>query len=175
MLEQAPSSLCAGYNPSFIGQLLHASKSALYAFSLSNQVIYASSRYLLVRSFRKLCTKQTLLRYYFFQIIEYSASAAAVCMYIVGEYCVSCTPIKFQGPRQGLAFAQTRPSLSRMRLNRGRVWEPEKLHAVFHYTVSSVIINPRRACAARITVVVLCVCPSVCLRLFSHYRLLGGL
>ena len=84
------SSLCAGYNPSFIGQLLHASKSALYAFSLSNQVIYASSRYLLVRSFRKLCIKQTLLRHYFFQIIVYieysasaaSASAAAVCMYI---------------------------------------------------------------------------------------------
>ena len=71
LLEQAPSSLCAGYNPSFIGQLLHASKSALYAFSLSKQVIYASSRYLLVRSFRKLCIKQTLLRYYFFQIIEY--------------------------------------------------------------------------------------------------------
>ena len=32
------------------------------------------------------------------------------------------------------------------------------------------IINPRRACAARVTVVVLCVCLSVCLsvRLFSH-------
>ena len=44
---------------------------------------------------------------------------------------------------------------------------------------SSNIINPRRACAARITVVVLCVCLSVCLfvclRLFSHYRLRGGL
>ena len=44
-------------------------------------------------------------------------------------------------------------------------------------------INPRRACAARVTVVVLCVCLSVCLfvclfvclRLFSHYRLRGGL
>ena len=42
-----------------------------------------------------------------------------------------------------------------------------------------VLINPRRACAARVTVVVLCVCLSVCLfvcqRLFSHYRLRGGL
>ena len=46
-----------------------------------------------------------------------------------------------------------------------------------------IIINPRRACAARVTVVVLCVCPSVrlsvclfvCPRLFSDYRLRGGL
>ena len=42
-----------------------------------------------------------------------------------------------------------------------------------------IIINPRRACAARVTVVVLCVCQSVCLsvclRLFSDYRLRGGL
>ena len=37
------------------------------------------------------------------------------------------------------------------------------------------IINPRRACAARVTVVVLCVCLFVCQRLFSHYRLRGGL
>ena len=37
------------------------------------------------------------------------------------------------------------------------------------------IINPRRACAARVTVVVLCVCLSVCPRLFSDYRLRGGL
>ena len=43
------------------------------------------------------------------------------------------------------------------------------------------VINPRRACAARVTVVVLCVYtsrnsgPCVCLRLFSHYRLRGGL
>ena len=37
------------------------------------------------------------------------------------------------------------------------------------------IINPRRACAARVTVVVLCVCVSVCPRLFSDYRLRGGL
>ena len=36
-------------------------------------------------------------------------------------------------------------------------------------------INPRRACAARVTVVVLCVCVFVCPRLFSHYMLLGGL
>ena len=31
------------------------------------------------------------------------------------------------------------------------------------------------ACAARVTVVVLCVCLFVCRRLFSHYRLRGGL
>ena len=45
------------------------------------------------------------------------------------------------------------------------------------------VVNPRRACAARVTVVVLCVCLSVCLsvclfvcpRLFSDYRLRGGL
>ena len=38
------------------------------------------------------------------------------------------------------------------------------------------IVNPRRACAARVTVVVLCVCLlSVCQQLFSHYRLRGGL
>ena len=35
------------------------------------------------------------------------------------------------------------------------------------------VINPRRACAARVTVLGLCVC--VCLRLFSHYRQRGGL
>ena len=32
-----------------------------------------------------------------------------------------------------------------------------------------------RACAARVTVVGLCVCLFVCRRLFSHYRLRGGL
>ena len=41
------------------------------------------------------------------------------------------------------------------------------------------IINPRRAYAVRVTVVVLCVCLFVCLfvcpQLFSHYMLLGGL
>ena len=37
------------------------------------------------------------------------------------------------------------------------------------------IINPRRTCAGRVTEVVVCVCLSVCLRLFSHYRLRGGL
>ena len=41
------------------------------------------------------------------------------------------------------------------------------------------IVNPRRACAARVTVVVLCVCLSICLfvcqHLFSHYRLRGDL
>ena len=41
-----------------------------------------------------------------------------------------------------------------------------------------IIINPRRACAARVTVVVLCVCLSACLfvydYIFSDYRLRGG-
>ena len=39
------------------------------------------------------------------------------------------------------------------------------------------VINPPRACAARVTVVVLSVCLSVCVcvfRLFSDYRLRGG-
>ena len=39
-------------------------------------------------------------------------------------------------------------------------------------------INPRSACAARFTVLGLCACLCVCrvcLRLFSHYRLRGGL
>ena len=40
--------------------------------------------------------------------------------------------------------------------------------------VNAGIINPRRACAARVTIVVLRVCLSVCLQLFSHYRLQGG-
>ena len=48
----------------------------------------------------------------------------------------------------------------------------------FIFTVNSIVqnsglINPRRACAARVTVVGVCV--SVCPRLFSHYRLRGGL
>ena len=43
------------------------------------------------------------------------------------------------------------------------------------FTSALAFINPRRACAARVTVVVLCVCVFVCPRLFSHYMLLGGL
>jgi len=35
---------------------------------------------------------------------------------------------------------------------------------------SKLIFNPRRACAARVTVLGLCVCVSVCLQLFSPYR-----
>ena len=46
-------------------------KSALYTFPLSNQVIYASSRCLLIRSFRKLCIKQALLRYYMLYFSNY--------------------------------------------------------------------------------------------------------
>ena len=36
-------------------------------------------------------------------------------------------------------------------------------------------INPRRACAVRVTVVGLSVCLCVCRHLFWHYRLRGGL
>ena len=36
-----------------------------------------------------------------------------------------------------------------------------------------VIINPRRACAARVTVVVLCVCLSVCLSVSIYSRTTG--
>ena len=50
----------------------------------------------------------------------------------------------------------------------------EKAGAAIFTRISS-LINPRRACAARVTVVVLGVCVSVCLRIFSHYRLRGGL
>ena len=38
-----------------------------------------------------------------------------------------------------------------------------------------VLINPRRACTARVTVVGLSVCLCVCRRLFWHYRLRGDL
>ena len=44
-----------------------------------------------------------------------------------------------------------------------------------HGKTVTIIINPRRACAARVTVVVLCVYLFVCPRLFSDYRLRGGL
>ena len=37
----------------------------------------------------------------------------------------------------------------------------------------SIIINPRRACAARVTVVVLCVCLSVCLSTPDYSRTTG--
>ena len=39
--------------------------------------------------------------------------------------------------------------------------------------VKSDIINPRRACAARVTVVVLCVCLSVCLSIYDYSRTTG--
>ena len=45
----------------------------------------------------------------------------------------------------------------------------------------SAFINPRRACAVRVTIlglcvcVCVCVCVSVCLRLFSHYRQRSGI
>ena len=35
------------------------------------------------------------------------------------------------------------------------------------------LINPRRACAARVTVVVLCVCLSVCLSVYDYSRTTG--
>ena len=38
-----------------------------------------------------------------------------------------------------------------------------RLHFIMTNCLSNMIINPRRACAARVTVVVLCVCLFVCL------------
>ena len=38
---------------------------------------------------------------------------------------------------------------------------------------STLVINPRRACAARVTVVVLCVCLSVCLFVSDYSRTTG--
>ena len=35
------------------------------------------------------------------------------------------------------------------------------------------LINPRRACAARVTVVVLCVCLSVCVSVYDYSRTTG--
>ena len=42
-----------------------------------------------------------------------------------------------------------------------------------HETMDLCIINPRRACAARVTVVVLCVCLSVCLSVSDYSRTTG--
>ena len=41
------------------------------------------------------------------------------------------------------------------------------------YNHLKTFINPRRACAARVTVVVLCVCPSVCLSVCLSATILG--
>ena len=49
------------------------------------------------------------------------------------------------------------------------------LHLYIIKRLVLLLINPRRACAARVTVVVLCVRPSICPGLFSHYGLRGGL
>ena len=40
-------------------------------------------------------------------------------------------------------------------------------------TVEPYVINPRRACAARVTVVVLCVCLFVCLSVSNYSRTTG--
>ena len=47
-----------------------------------------------------------------------------------------------------------------------------KIHVHVLYTVHtcSFIFNPRRACAARVTVVVLCVCVSVCVSVCDYSR-----
>ena len=42
-----------------------------------------------------------------------------------------------------------------------------------HNAQHSLVINPRRACAARVTVVVLCVCLSVCLFVHDYSRTTG--
>ena len=41
------------------------------------------------------------------------------------------------------------------------------------YNYCKIVINPRRACAARVTVVVLCVCLSVCLFVHDYSRTTG--
>ena len=54
--------------------------------------------------------------------------------------------------------------------------EPADLHVHVHIIyiyMYMYIINPRRACAARVTVVVLCVCLSVCL-FVTHYSRTTG-
>jgi len=40
----------------------------------------------------------------------------------------------------------------------------------YHAFCIGMLINPQRACAARVTVLGLCVCVRVCLHLFSPYR-----
>ena len=55
------------------------------------------------------------------------------------------------------------------------IFYSRKILMCFFGLVKNSLINPRRACAARVTVVVLCVCLSVCLLLFSHHGLRGGL
>ena len=44
---------------------------------------------------------------------------------------------------------------------------------VNRFSLLCAVINPRRACAARVTVVVLCVCPSVCLSVCLSTTILG--
>ena len=41
------------------------------------------------------------------------------------------------------------------------------------YTERRILINPRRSCASRVTVVVLCVCLSVCLSVDDYSRTTG--
>ena len=47
------------------------------------------------------------------------------------------------------------------------VWVVTELHEHIDFLIDvqgyTCVYNPRRACTARVTVVVLCVCPSVCL------------
>ena len=45
-----------------------------------------------------------------------------------------------------------------------------RLHFIMTDCLSNMIINPRRTCAARVTVVVLYVCLSVCLFVYDYSR-----
>ena len=47
------------------------------------------------------------------------------------------------------------------------------MHSILCVTVCSGIINPRRACAVRVTVVVLCICLFVCLSVYDYSRTTG--
>ena len=49
----------------------------------------------------------------------------------------------------------------------------DKMKVITDSMMSSGLINPRRACAARVTVLVLCVCLSVCLSVSNYSRTTG--
>jgi len=60
---------------------------------------------------------------------------------------------------------------SRIRcLSNGGQWEDKKGSELCHQGEFLRITNPRHTCTARVTVLGLCVCVSVCLQLFSPYR-----
>ena len=78
-------------------------------------------------------------------------SSRSVCLKM-GSNCVGCTGHKVRGPiRYGMQCSTTRQFVSTAALHLRRGF------------CTLVLINPRRACAEKVTVVVLCVCLFVCL------------